>query len=88
MEMKIMTAVEIKWSIHVFFLRPAKIPNPIPSGTEKITEKTLITKEVGNLSAMISIADAFGWMVTDVPQSHFVTIFPSQFQYCSSNGLS
>ena len=41
--------VEIVWSIHVFFLSPAIIPNKIPNGTERKTEMILTEKETGNL---------------------------------------
>ena len=44
-----MTNVEIVWSIHVFFFKPAKIPKAIPKGTETTTEITLgrITSTLG-----------------------------------------
>ena len=47
MEIKTMTNVEIKWSTQVFFFKPAKIPKPIPSGTEITTETMLIYMDVG-----------------------------------------
>ena len=68
-EMKIMTAVEMKWSIQVFFFKPAKMPKPIPRGTETTTEIILIRREVGNLSPIIAIAEEFGSMTVEVPQS-------------------
>ena len=93
-EIKIMTKVEIVWSIQVFFFKPAKIPSPIPSGTEKTTEMILIIIEVGKRSAIIANAVAPGSIEVDVPQSKngessvTVKMLRSQLTYCSSIGLS
>ncbi len=54
--MKTITNVEIKWSTHVFFFKPAKIPKPIPIGTDTTTEMILIYIEVGNLEKMMVVA--------------------------------
>ena len=83
-----MTIVEIKWSIQVFFFKPAKIPSPIPSGTEITTEIIFKIIEVGNLSRMIVVANEPGSIVVERPQSNFVITLPSQFQYCSRTGFS
>ena len=69
-EMKIMTEVEIVWSIHVFFFKPARIPKPIPRGNEIRTAQTLMDIETGKRWPIISMADAFGSMTVDLPQSH------------------
>ena len=86
--MKIMTKVEIVWSIHVFFFKPAKIPKAIPRGTESKTAMILTENETGNLSKIILIALLFGSITVDLPQSHLVTMFFNQTVYCSKIGLT
>ena len=46
-EIKTITSVEIVWSIHVFFFKPAKIPNKIPKGTDTKTATMLTETETG-----------------------------------------
>ena len=38
-EIHTITEVEMMWSVSLFFFNAAQIPNAIPVGTEKITEK-------------------------------------------------
>ena len=87
MEIKTMTNVEIVWSIQVFFFKPAIIPKRIPNGTEIMTETILMDIEAGKRFAIIPIAEAFGLMTVDLPQSHLVTIFFNQEKYWSITGL-
>ena len=68
-EMNIITRVEIVWSIHVFFFKPAKIPSIIPKGTEIKTAIMLTEKETGSLSIMIWKALALGSITVESPQS-------------------
>ena len=79
--MKIMTKVEIVWSIQVFFFKPAKIPRPIPNGTETKTEMILTEIVTGNLSAIIWMALELGSRTVERPQSHLVTMLPSHEKY-------
>ena len=80
-EIKIMTKVEMVWSTHVFFFKPATIPKPIPKGTEIKTAKTLTDIETGKRCPIILIAEAFGSITVDLPQSHFVKMLPIQEKY-------
>ena len=69
-EMKIITDVEIVWSIQVFFFKPARIPKPIPRGNEIRTAYTLMDMETGKRWPIILIEEAFGSITVDLPQSH------------------
>ena len=83
-----MTEVEIVWSIQVFFFKPARIPKPIPNGTEITTEIMLIFKETGKRSAIIAIALASGSICVERPQSNLVTMLPNHSKYWSTIGRS
>ena len=84
--MKIMTNVEIVWSVIVFFFKAAHMPNKIPMGTEKITDKIFSRIEYPIREPMMTPAETLGWNVLLYPQSHFVTMFFSQFVYCFMTG--
>ena len=68
--MKIITDVEIVWSIQVFFFKPARIPKPMPRGNEMRTAHTLMDMETGKRWPIILMAEAFGSITVDLPQSH------------------
>ena len=68
-EMKIITDVEMIWSVIVFFFSAAQIPNKMPIGTENMTENTLIEMDVHSLSPIIVDALTLGSIVLDTPQS-------------------
>ena len=59
-EIKIITTVEMKWSVIVFFFKAAKTPKAIPRGTEMITDQILILTVVGSLDKMIAITSTLG----------------------------
>ena len=59
-DIKIITTVEMKWSVIVFFFKAANTPKAIPSGTEIITDQILILIVVGNLDKMIAITSTLG----------------------------
>ena len=88
MEMKTITIVEIAWSVNVFFFKPAIMPKTIPKGTDTKIVTILIDIEVGKRVAIIEIAEAFGLIAVDLPQSHLVTILPNHVKYWSMIGLT
>ena len=80
--MKIMTNVEIVWSVIVFFFKAAHMPSKIPMCTEKITDNTFNRMEYPILELIITAAETFGWNVLLYHQSHFVRMFFNQLTYC------
>ena len=85
--MKIITRVEIVWSIHVFFFRPAQMPSKMPRGTEITTEIIFKYMETGNLCKIMLMAEALSLICVERPQSHLVTMFLSQLKYKSIIGV-
>ena len=81
-----MIKVEIIWSVIVFFFKAAHIPNAIPIGTEKTTEKMLSNIDTLILSPIITVAATLASIFTDVPQSHLVNMFLSQLKNCWNTG--
>ena len=84
---KIMTNVEIIWSVILFFFKAAQMPITIPVGTLIKTEIILMLIDVGKRAAIILIALLFTKILVDVPQSHLVKMFQSHTPYCSKIGL-
>ena len=62
-DIKTMTKVEIVWSVIEFFFKAAHIPNKIPMGTEKITDKILSRIEYPIRDAIMTAAETLGWNV-------------------------
>ena len=62
---KIMTKVEIIWSVILFFFKAAHIPIAIPVGTLIKTEIILMLIDVGKRAAIILIALLFTKMLVE-----------------------